>query len=44
MLLREKRVPQLQRLVLQQELARVKAVLAGIGPQPDPARRAAEER
>lgn len=44
MLLREKRLPELQRVALQQELARVEAVLAGIGPQPDPARRAAEER
>jgi hypothetical protein len=35
LLLREKRLPEPQRVVLQQELARVEAVLAGIGPQPD---------
>jgi len=29
--------------VLQQELARVEAVLAGIGPRPDPAGSGAEE-
>jgi hypothetical protein len=35
LLLREKRLPAPQRVALQQELARLKAVLAGIGPRPD---------
>jgi hypothetical protein len=35
LLLREKRLPELQRLVLQQELTRVEAVLSGIGSRPD---------
>jgi hypothetical protein len=43
-LLREKRLPEPQRLVLQQELVRVQAVLAGIRSQPAPARPAAAER
>jgi hypothetical protein len=43
-LLREKRLPEPQRVVLQQELARVEAVLAGIGPPPDLAGSGAEER
>ena len=44
LLLREKRLPAPQRMVLQQELARVEAVLAGIGPPPDLAGSGAEER
>jgi hypothetical protein len=44
LLLREKRLPALQRVVLLRELARVQAVLAGIGRWPDPAGRGAEER
>ena len=44
LLLREKRLPEPQRVVLQQELARVEAVLAGIGPPPDPAGSGTEER
>jgi hypothetical protein len=43
-LLREKRLPEPQRLVLQQELVRVQAVLAGIRSQPAPACPAAAER
>ena len=43
-LLREKRLPGPQRVVLQRELARVEAVLAGIGPPPDLAGSGAEER
>jgi hypothetical protein len=43
LLLREKWLPEPQRMVLQQELARVEAVLAGIGPRPDPAGSGAEE-
>jgi hypothetical protein len=44
LLLREKRLPAPQRVVLQRELARLQAVLAGIGHWPDPAGRGAEER
>lgn len=44
LLLREKRLPAPQRVVLQQELARLRAVLAGIDQGPDPARRDAIER
>ena len=43
-LLREKRLPEPQRLVLQQELVRVQAVLAGIRSRPAPARPATAER
>lgn len=42
-LLREKRLPKPQRVALQRELARVEAVLAGIGPRPERVG-AAEER
>ena len=44
LLLREKRLPAPQRVVLQQELARIQAVLAGIGPRPDLASPGAAER
>jgi hypothetical protein len=44
LLLREKRLPEPQRVVLQQELARVQAVLTGIGSRPDLAGSGAEER
>jgi len=39
-----KRLPEPQRLVLQQELVRVQAVLAGIRSRPAPARPATAER
>ena len=44
LLLREKRLSAPQRVVLQQELARIQAVLAGIGPRPDLASPGAAER
>ena len=44
LLLREKRLPAPQRVVLQQELARVQAVLTGISPRPGLAGIGAEER
>jgi len=44
LLLREKRLPAPQRVVLQQELARVQAVLTGIGHRPELAGIGAEER
>jgi hypothetical protein len=44
LLLREKRLPAPQRVVLQQELARVQAVLTGIGHRPELVGIGAEER
>ena len=42
-MLREKRLSEPQRLVLEQDLARFEAVLNGIGPDPEPLRVAAGE-